>query len=159
MRSRKPLAYILLLTLFFLLNCKDNSIVYDRVVSLPGEGWEYTDKIGFEYVISDTLSAYDIQLHIRNTKSFAYSNLWLFVETVAPAGSMQIDTLEVILADENGRWLGRSEQSINTMLINYKENIHFPERGIYKTILQHAMRDTLLRNITDIGLRVKYHTN
>ncbi len=144
------------LLLLFLLTCTSHTVT-DQVYSIKAEGWEYTDKMVFEYAISDTLASYDILIHIRNTKNYSYSNLWLFIETLAPSGKYQRDTLEVTLTDENGRWLGKSTQSINTMLVPYKENIHFSDRGIYQTVIQHAMRDTVLKHITDIGLRIQDH--
>ena len=142
--------------IFFLIGCHDQT-VFDQVTSISSEGWKYTDKISFEYVISDTLASYDILIHVRNTKNYSYSNLWLFIETFSPAGNYQKDTIEIALADETGKWLGEGSQSINTMLVPYKKDIRFSERGIYETRIQHAMRDTVLMNIMDIGLRVQFH--
>ncbi len=146
----------LVIMLLLLISC-DKYTVFDQVISIPIEGWDYTNKIEFEYVISDTLSSYDIQLYVRNTKNYAYSNLWLFIETMAPSGNYRHDTIEVTLADETGRWAGKSTQSINTLMVPYQQNIRFADRGIYKTLTQHAMRDTLLQDITDIGLHIQYH--
>ena len=143
--------FIILLT-----SCHDQT-VSDQVISTNTDGWKYSDKISFEYAISDTLASYDILIHVRNTKNYPYSNLWLFIETLSPAGNYQKDTIEITLADETGKWLGKGSQSINTMLVPYKNDVHFSERGIYKTQIQHAMRDSILTDITDIGLRVQFH--
>jgi len=142
---------------FCFISC-GNKAVYEQVRSVPSGGWDYKEKIGFEYVISDINIAYDVSLHIRNTKGYSYSNLWLFIDTKSPDGNFQRDTLEVLLADEKGRWLGKSSQSINTMLLPYRVNVKFPARGIYFTTIQHAMRDTTLTHITDIGIRIDHHT-
>ena len=144
------------IALMYLSACNKQTIT-DQVVSIPAEGWYFTDKVNFEYVISDTMASYDILVHVRNLKNYSYSNLWLFIETISPSGNRQRDTLEIILADKNGRWMGKSTQSVNTMLVPYKEDVRFSERGIYETSLQHAMRDTVIQHITDIGLRIQYH--
>jgi len=141
----------------FVIAC-DKQTIYDRVIPLSADGWSYDEKVDFLYTISDTLKTYDILIHVRNTKSYAYSNLWLFIETLAPNDRIQRDTLEIILADETGRWMGKRKQSINTVLIPYREIVHFSGRGIYQTTIQHAMRDTTLKHITDVGLRIQFHS-
>lgn len=145
------------IAIFFLLIACSKHTVTDQVTSIMSDGWEYNDKMAFQYAVSDTSVSYDVFILVRNTMNYSYSNLWLFIETHSPGGYSQRDTLEILLADESGRWLGKGGQSINTLLAPYKMNIHFPERGIYQTTIQHAMRDTVLKHVTDIGLRIQYH--
>jgi gliding motility-associated lipoprotein GldH len=138
------------------IGCSDKA-VYDHVQTLPAEGWDFEDTIHFITPLSDTSQSYDILVHLRNTKDYTYQNIWLFLTVIAPTGSYQRDTLEIMLADETGRWLGKGPQSVNTMLAPYLKDVKFPYRGIYTFEIQHAMRDTILYNITDIGFRIQHH--
>jgi gliding motility-associated lipoprotein GldH len=40
----------------------DQETIFDHVVNLPIEGWNYKDKINFLYTVSDTVMAYDIRI-------------------------------------------------------------------------------------------------
>ena len=136
--------------------CSQNRL-FDEVQKIPHTGWAASDSKKFTVSVSDTSQAYDIFLHIRNSTSYNYSNLWLFVKTSAPNGDHITDTLEFFLADPSGHWLGKGLGSINSMLIPYKQNIRFPFRGIYTFEFQQAMRKEVLSGIMDIGLRVQPH--
>lgn len=141
---------------FIVVSCGTNRL-FDEVQTISGSGWEKNDVKKFTITISDTTVAYDIFLHLRNKTTYNNSNLWLFVNTSAPNGDNITDTLEFILADPTGRWLGKGLGSINYMLIPYKLNIRFPYRGIYTFQFQQAMREENLEGIIDIGLRVQPH--
>lgn len=132
----------------------NNRALIDETVSLPAKGWNYDSLLTFSFPITDTSGVYDVSLHVRNAKQYKYSNLWIFLETTAPNGARQKDTLELILADETGHWLGKGTRSINTMLIPYMRNIKFPYLGVYQMQVQHAMRDTTLNYIHDFGIRI-----
>ena len=79
------------------------------------------------------------------------------MNTYAPNGSVLTDTLEIILADETGRWMGKGIGNVNEMQVPYKQNVFFINRGIFKVSIQHAMRDSTLSGILDIGFRLQYH--
>jgi gliding motility-associated lipoprotein GldH len=134
--------------------CSTNA-VFDETVALPDEGWNFKKPVEFTFPITDTTDQYDILLHLRNNKNYDYSNLWLYLQTTAPGGAIQRDTLELLLADGTGKWLGKGTRSINTMLVPYLQSVRFPQLGVYTINIQHAMRDTILYNLSDIGVRVQ----
>lgn len=140
--------------LVLIMACGERAL-YDEAKALPQDGWDFRDTMDFSFVITDTSDIYNVYLHVRNEMQYSYSNLWIFVGTTAPNGATQRDTLELILADEAGRWLGKGTRSINTMLIPYMRNIKFPYLGIYSMGIQHAMRDTVLYHVHDIGVRIQ----
>ena len=79
----------------------------------------------------------------------------MFIETTSPNGAVMIDTVEFILTDNNGKWLGKGLGSINSLLIPYKSNIRFPYRGIYSFSLQQAMRQDVVDGLKDVGLCIQ----
>lgn len=147
-------AFYLLLLIFVLAAC-DQQPLYEKVNAIPTDGWKVDNKLTFQFPISDTLHDYDIFFHVRNFQNYSYSNLWLFIEITAPNQYIQRDTFEIMLADETGRWLGKGIGNINSMLIPYQKQINFPYRGIYTLTVQQGMREELLEDILDLGIRVQ----
>jgi gliding motility-associated lipoprotein GldH len=143
---------------FFLifLSC-DKEKVFEEIVTIPSDGWAAGQVIKFDIPVNDITKAYDIILHFRNSGSFEYSNVWLFIETKSPKGNSLRDTFEIKLADNTGKWLGEGIGDVNNMFVPYKKNILFPVRGIYQLTVNQAMRDTTLEHVLDFGLRLQYH--
>ena len=135
----------------------DKSRVYDHVYTISDKGWEQDSLLHFSFAVTDTTRPYDILLHIRNGSTYPFSNLWLFIQTTSPAGNILRDTVEIPLADNTGKWLGKGLGDINAMLVPYKRNILFPHKGIYNISVQQAMREQYLKNILDVGVRLQYH--
>ena len=65
------------------------------------------------------------------------------------------DTVEIILADEHGKWQGKGAASVFTLYYPYQTNIRFPLRGIYTFDIEQAMWIKDLKHISDIGLRIE----
>lgn len=149
----RKLHYFLLMLVVLTAACSQNKI-FDEVITIPNEQWNVSNSMKFTWPVNDTAGAYNIMVHIRNSYDYEYSNLWMFIKTEAPNGISMIDTVEFFLADPSGKWLGTGLGSVNSMLIPYKQNIRFPNRGIYNMELKHAMRREKLEGIMDIGLRI-----
>jgi gliding motility-associated lipoprotein GldH len=137
-------------------SCK-SGIIYDDIQKISPEGWTAEEIISFRAPVNDTTSSYNIYLHVRNTSKYEYSNLWLFINTIAPNGESIRDTTEFFLADPSGQWLGKGLGAVNTMLLPYKVNVRFPHRGIYTFEIQHGMRKEILENILDVGIRIQQY--
>ncbi len=140
--------------LFFFTSCTGN-ILFDDIHEISSVGWNANDKLIFRVPVNDISGSYNIYLHIRNSNDYEYSNLWLFLTTTSPGGISMTDTVEFVLADPSGQWLGSGLGSINTSLIPYKQNVRFPQRGIYSFEIQQGMRKEVLENIMDIGVRIE----
>jgi gliding motility-associated lipoprotein GldH len=81
----------------------------------------------------------------------------LFITTSSPGNETVHDTIEFILSDAEGHWLGKGLGSVNSMLVPYKRNIKFHYMGIYTFGIQQGMRQDDLRGIVDIGMRIQPH--
>jgi gliding motility-associated lipoprotein GldH len=135
----------------------DKGKVFEEIVSIPSGGWAVNQVIKLDVPVNDISKAYDILLHFRNSSSYEYSNIWMFIETKSPKGNSLRDTFEIKLADETGKWFGEGIGDVNNMLVPYKQNILFPVRGIYQVSIVQAMRDSTLKHVLDFGLRLQYH--
>jgi gliding motility-associated lipoprotein GldH len=144
------ISYSLLLT-----RCIDSNIVTFETHSIPGQVWNYKDTISFKAEITDIDHWYDCYVDIRNAGNYPYSNLYLFITTRYPDNKMTRDTVQEILADDNGKWLGKGLGDIKDNRLLLRKGLKFPVKGIYTFKFVQAMRITDLKGISDIGLRIE----
>ena len=131
-----------------LTSCR-RDIVYSQFVSIPSEKWQIDSVAHFEYAITDTDNDYRMLVYVRHTERYPYQNMWLFV-----GDSLHRDTIEFYLADDRGKWLGNKHHGFIEMPVLLEENYHFADTGKYFLTVQHGMRDSILRGVTDIGLEI-----
>jgi len=147
-------AACLLLSLVFLSSC-DNSRIFEENKSLPESGWDSSNVVSFSVDIKDPSTPANFYVNVRNADGYPYSNLYLFVKTKFPNGKQSNDTLECMLADENGKWLGKGIGDIYDNRIPFKRNVRFPMPGTYTFEVAQGMRTTTVPLIMDIGFRVE----
>ncbi|MBS4057600.1 MAG: gliding motility lipoprotein GldH [Bacteroidales bacterium] len=146
---------LLLVGLGLLFAACSNSSLIDDYHALPAEGWSKTDKQQFELNITDTTVSYRFFINIRNTVDYKYSNLYVFLNTRFPNGNHTRDTIECLLAEPSGKWVGHGMGRIRENQILLNQSLRFPIRGKYKFELEQAMRTDTLQGITDIGIRIQ----
>ena len=134
--------------------CTSND-VYFQYKSVTPKGWSKDSLLTFDINITDTTSAYDVYVNVRNRGEYPYQNLWLFLSKTAPDSIQTKDSIECYLADQHGKWLGSGIGSVMEMPVLYRQNVHFKKAGIYKYKIVHGMRDSILVGINDIGMRVE----
>ena len=156
---------ILFFSVFVLLSSCETQTVYSDYQQLDNGVWKIDDTISFSFSELDSLEQYDVYLNVRNDNDFAYSNLFLITELDYPNGKTVSDTLEYEMALPDGSWLGKGFGSVKENKLWYRENIVFPDSGVYKLKILHAMRQngnvegiSKLNGITDIGLEITKST-
>ena len=113
------------------------------------------ESIDFSVELNPTTGElYDVLVGLRNNNEYLYSNLFLFVEVENPLGEISIDTLQYLLAEPDGTWIGSGVGSIKQNLFKYKEAQSF-EEGLYKFKFSQGMRSSILMGLEDIGLRIE----
>ena len=143
-----------IVTAIITLSCSDIS-VYNSNIDIPGESWNIDSIARFKVDIADTTSIHNVYVSVRNTTNYPNSNLYLFISTTSPQGASLRDTLEYILADSKGNWLGKGVGAIRDNQIPYKRYIRFPDVGTYEFTIQQGMRTHHLKGITSIGIRIE----
>jgi gliding motility-associated lipoprotein GldH len=145
-------ALILVITL--LTSCDSNRI-YDESLTVDKEGWHKDDVKVFSFDIQDTISALSLYVNIRTSIDYPYSNMYLFLHSEYADGYVDKDTLEFILAQPDGKWLGESSGTVveNKMLIS--RGGRFGAAGKYTFKIEHAMREDILPEVLDVGFRVE----
>jgi len=115
-------------------------------------GWQQGDTAVLSFEVHQAAHRYDLFISLRNNQDYPFSNAFLFVQLVSPAGRTLTDTLECPLALPDGRWLGRSWGRWVDHKIGYKPGIQFPVPGTYELRIVHAMRSDPLPGIASVGL-------
>lgn len=133
----------------------DNTRLFDRFDRIPEPGWHADSLMQFRFDVADTTRYHSLYFNIRNDRNYGFSNLWLFVSILPPRGEHITDTIQVILANPAGKWFGKGFSGLYTSQVPYRTHVYFPVSGTYTIQIQHGMRPTVLKGITDIGIRVE----
>jgi len=148
----KKNVFSLLIVITLGISC-DKHKLYEEFQPVDGQKWNYEDIKHFNINIADSSAAYQTFICIRNSAKYAYSNLFLFVTVHSPLENTVRDTIEITLADERGKWLGKGAANLYT--IYNPLNIKFTTPGIYIIDIEHAMWVKDLENIHDVGIRIE----
>jgi len=149
---RKSVLLILTLLLTLQVSC-DKGMVYDEYIGTNG-GWKWQDAKEFKVDLNDTLSLYNIYVQVRHTVEYPMSNLYMFVHVKGPLGQHRKDTVNMILAEPSGEWIGRGTGNLRELQLLYKKQTQFRTPGIYVFTLEQAMRNPELP-VTDLGIRIE----
>jgi len=150
----KCLCCVFFIAFFTLISCNNEEVVFNNYMDLPGASWSHKDSVAFDWEVTDSTAIYDLTFQLRTTTSYKWSNIYIFSDIFFPNGKARRDTFEFYLADPKGQWLGDK----SGLIIDYKyplyKKIRFPEKGIYKFTFHQAMRDSVLHELMNVGMKV-----
>ena len=146
----KKILYIAFLAIL-LVSCGTDKLFNDSVV-IPEAKWDNRMLPFFDLTVNDTLSDYAFYLNIRHLENYRYSNLYVFLHTEFPNGNITHDTIECTFARPDGSWMSKGSGTIRSAKILLNPALRFPLTGSYHFEIEQAMRDDVLKGITDIGL-------
>lgn len=130
------------------------TVLVDKVQTIPKEGWKIEEPVRFEMEVTDTLQYCDVYITVRHNTDYEWMNLFLFLKTYYPNQEFSRDTLECFLADEAGYWFGKGSTSIKNCDMLFKRNVKFNQLGHYVFEFTQGMRTNNLNNIMDVGIRI-----
>lgn len=151
----KAIYIVLALAGLLTTSCSDDT-VYQESVDFPGAVWGKENVANFTYATNDTVGSYDIVIDIRNQNNYPFQNFWLFANFYSPKGDVYRDTLECVLADNSGRWIGEGMGSVHHLPVSFLKDIKFSQTGKYRLELIQGMRTDSLQGIRDIGIRINH---
>lgn len=152
---KNKFALLLFCSLLTLLTSCDPNRIFEENQKMENRSWEINAPVIFNVTIDDTISAYNMYINIRNSDKYKFSNLYLFMTTTIPKRQFEKDTLQLLLADENGKWLGNGLGDIFESRVLFKKNIRFLYKGNYQFKLEQAMRIDPLPGVLDVGIRIE----
>ena len=139
--------------LFFMTSC-DTRVMYDNTKSFTDDVWKSSQIVRFDVPVEDTVNVDKFYLNLRHTTGYRYANIFLFISTTFPDGTQARDTVECILADPSGRWVGKGISNIRDNQVLLRRGLRFPQKGKYIFEFEQAMREPELKGVMDIGLRI-----
>ena len=148
----RTLAFIGTIVMF--ISC-DSSIVFEEYKSFENQKWNTDSVAFFNYANSDTTSKNTIKIKLRHTVDYEFQNLFLFIETDV------IDTVELMLANKEGMWLGSGIGDVREFEFEYQNAKLFSKKGNYSFKIEQAMRYggvekiQVLNNILAVGLSIE----
>ena len=143
--------YIVIVIAFLLASCSTNKL-YDESVVIPESEWDNKNIPYFDVNVEDSLEIYSFYLNIRHLESYRYCNLFVFMHTTFPNGNITHDTIECVLAAPDGRWMGKGSGTMRSAKVMLNPAMRFPLTGDYHFELEQAMREDVLKGISDIGI-------
>lgn len=123
----------------------DNSIVFEQYKNFENQEWHTDSLIRFDYNITDTISTYKLVLNIRHSVEYEYQNLFLFV-----ISDSSTDTIELLLADKSGKFLGRGIGDIREGRKNLVTGKKYFKKEKQTIKIEQAMRYGSAEKITNL---------
>ena len=148
----RTLAFIGIIVMF--ISC-DSSIVFEEYKSFENQKWNTDSAAFFSYTVSDTTSFNTVKIKLRHTIEYEFQNLFLFIETDV------IDTVELMLANKEGMWLGAGIGDVREFEFDYQNEKLFSKKGGYTFKIEQAMRYGMaekiqtLNNVLSLGLSIE----
>ena len=148
----RTLAFIGTIVMF--ISC-DSSIVFEEYKSFENQKWNTDSVAFFNYANSDTTSKNTIKIKLRHTVEYEFQNLFLFIETDV------MDTVELMLANKEGMWLGSGIGDVREFEFEYQNAKLFSKKGYYSFKIEQAMRYgmaekiQILNNVLAVGISIE----
>lgn len=144
--------FILFLSVIITASCT-SSAIFEKYEELPDETWNRHQIVEFTTQIPDS-GLYRINLCLRHTTDYEMANLWCFVSTRSTAIKELKDTVNIKIAEADGRWLSRGG-SIKTIEQPLNQNPVYLPQGKVTFRIEQGMRMEEMKGIKNIGIKVE----
>ncbi len=132
----------LLVILGFLVSGCTSNFYFEKNTAFDNKIWSISNPVEYEVNFTDSLQKYQVFIDIRHSAEYPYRNFWVFLKTETPNGLVSRDTLELILSDKRGKWLGKTASGniISHHILIAKDKI-FNTPGKYIFSFENALRE------------------
>jgi len=150
-QTAKNRCFLLLSSLVIMASCKQID-VFEKNTAIPKSNWQRNYSATGTFQVTDTSTAYNIYIVIRHTDAYKYNNIWLQVGLQSPGDSIKFQNINLTLASDAGGWEGSGMNDIWEVrkLVSRRPM----EKGEYRFVINHIMRDEPLPGIMNVGMRI-----
>ena len=144
---------VLIGTIAMFISC--NNSIFNDYKTFENQTWNSDSIIIWDYSVIDTISKNQLVIKVRHTTDYEFQNLFLFVK------AEKTDTLELLLANKEGKWLGKGVGDVREIEVVYRKDKVFPKKGNFTFEIEQAIRYGKLEkiqnlnNIKAIGLSIQ----
>lgn len=149
----KKFLFISLCSMLLFINC-NHKYEYSQMKSI-NNSWSKKDTLNFNFTVKNASDKKNINFIVRNNEDYQFSNLYLFIKLKEGKKVISTDTLNYILADKTGKWLGSGMGSIKEIYFQYKKDFSFTKNGDYTLSVIQGMRKDTLKGIVDFGVTIE----
>ena len=146
-----------LLAIIVLLNCCDNSRVYEKNYDFTERQWLINEKPSFEFTVANDQS-YNLYCNLRNGLTYPYSRIFITYTLKDSLGAeLKKEMINSFLFDEKtGKPIGSSGLGdIYDQQFLLLQNYTFNQPGNYTIQFEQFMRTDTLQGVLAVGLRVE----
>lgn len=133
-----------------------DNILYTNFQSVDEDGWMNNQYIEFQLdSVVNQQTDVDVLLVVRYSEDYDYESLCLVKEEIISNYDVKTDTIEIRLADSDGRLIGRGQNGLYEVVDTLHRSLRIND--YYSLSLAHGMREKLIEGINDIGIIIKKH--
>ena len=92
--------YLIIVILFF--SCESEK---KHFYSFPDSSWNSQQIVKFDITTEDSTQVRISNISIRHTTSYKYQNIIFFLHHIYKENIISTDTIELLLAKDNGKWI------------------------------------------------------
>jgi gliding motility-associated lipoprotein GldH len=151
--------------LIFLVACLvgscDSERLYEKNHDFGDRVWLSNDQPTFDFVVGDTLTAYNLYCNVRNSVEYPYSRIFITYSLQDSSGtSVAKNMISAFLFEEKtGKPLGRSGLGdVYDHQVSILKNHQFKTPGTYNLKFDQFMRTDTLAGILAVGFRLEVAT-
>ena len=147
---------MMLLSVLLATSCIKQNTAYHNFQSVPSNmEWSKRDTLFFQPIFTDSLTPYQLFIEVRHTDRYRYQDLWAEIShNLADSNVWQKDTLRFMLCNPQGEWAGTGNAT-NLYVYTHRYGTITPKHtGVRKVYITSLMKDSVLRNISDIGINL-----
>lgn len=131
-----------------------DNVVYTKFKSLSNQEWHKGQYLEFDLdSVADEDSNYDVLLVVRHNDTYKYNSMCVVVEEFVQGESETTDSIDIKMANEDGRWVGRGQYGLYEVIDTLKRGDRLSKR--YLISVCHGMRCVTVEGVSDVGIVVK----
>tara|TARA_A100001037_G_C15092391_1_gene609792 strand:+ start:1166 stop:1639 length:474 start_codon:yes stop_codon:yes gene_type:complete len=131
----KHIFKIIIVVIF--LSCSSNN-TYNKYIEIENKNWSAEKKIVFEIPELKKNKQYNYEIKLRHTTEYKYQNLYIFLNLIYKNQQETQDTIEIILAEKNGKWKGFGVGYVREQ--KHKINSVIDHENLKEINIEQAMR-------------------
>ena len=133
MKIKKSLFFLL-----FIICLGSCSAPYHLEFTEFSEGWKNTEPAEFNF--KGDLTSKNMSLILRHNNDYDYANIFLITELSSTHSLTQTDTLEFLLSNPTGQWLGDKKLTLIECKLPYKQSVVLVKDSLYSLKVRTSMR-------------------
>lgn len=146
--------FIVIVILCCMASCNGGEVYY-KFKPIPNHQWVRGQEIIFllDSVSISSNAHYNVSIEITHNIGYQYKNLFLLLDYTQDSTVVH-DTVQCLLVDNLGRWIGNGNGATRQLSVPYKANFRIDTALHNEISIRHAMQRQNLKGIEKIGLKI-----